>query len=188
MTSLPDIEVRLRPAWHVSLPFLLGAFMLGIIAIAAQAALVLLFSGLLVLWGCLWSLLAWRGRARLTAGIRDAAAALPVPAEGEAVRLGPANLKTRPKRHGILFWSRDGFHWQAVDSAAVGARRQVIERTMLTGGLEFPFDAQQAPRHDCRALSGDQLTLSLASGEDYRFALPNPAVWSFVLQARAHAQ
>jgi len=36
MTGHPALEVRLRPAWHVSLPFLLGAFMLGIIAIAAR--------------------------------------------------------------------------------------------------------------------------------------------------------
>jgi hypothetical protein len=162
--------------------------MLGIIAIAAQAVLVLLFSGMLVLWGCLWSVLAWRARARLTAAIRDAAAVLPLPGENEAVRLGPANLKTRPKRPGILFWSRDGFHWQPADSAAVGARRQIIERKALEGGLEFPFQSLQPPQHDCRALSGDQLTLVLANGESHRFALPNPAVWSFVLRARAAAQ
>lgn len=185
MTPPAEIEVRLRPAWHVSLPFLLGAFMLGIIAVAAQAALVLMFSGFLVLWGCLWSLLAWRGRRRLTAAIREATAALPLPAAGEAVRLGPAHLKTRPKRLGVLFWSRDGFHWQPADSAAVGARRQTIARGALTGGLEFPFRALEAPLHDCRALSGDQLTLALSNGESYRFALPNPAVWSFILRARA---
>lgn len=188
MKPFSEIEVRLRPAWHVSLPFLLGAFMLGIIAVAAQAALVLLFSGILVLWGCLWSVLAWRGRVRLTTAIRDAAVALPLPGADEAVRLGPANLKTRPKRPGILFWSRDGLHWQTADSAAVAARRQIIERTALAGGLEFPFQSLQTPRHDCRALSGDQLTLALENGESHRFTLPNPAVWSFVLRARAGTQ
>lgn len=187
MQSMIPVDIRLRPAWHVALPFLLGAFMLGIIALAAQAVLVLAFSGLLVLWGALWSLLAWRGRGRLHQAIIDATRALPTPGPDLAVRLGPVNLKTRPKRPGVMFWSRRALHWQPAESSVVTARQQTVALAALEGGLEFSFDTLTAPILTCKALSGDTLTLTTRTGATQRFALPHPAVWSFLQRAWSEA-
>ncbi|MEN9726688.1 MAG: hypothetical protein RL434_1054 [Pseudomonadota bacterium] len=182
MDTRPDI--RLRPAWHVAVPFLLGAFMTGIIGAAAQHKFTVGFSLLLVVWGVLWSLLARTRRARFHAAIAEAVARLPAPTTGKATWLGPATLKVRPRRSGHLLWSSDGFLWLP-DTAPLPVEDQQMALDEVTPELVFPFKELTEVAHACGTLSGDQLIFTRADSTSTRFALPNPAVYTFVAHALA---
>lgn len=178
-------DIRLRPAWHVAVPFLLGAFMTGIIGAAAQHRLTLVFSLLLVIWGVLWSLLARARRARFREAIAAAVARLPSPVAGKATWLGPATLKVRPRRTGNLLWSEDGLSWFPDEGPRLTVLEQQVAMMGMRPTLEFPFRELADVQHACGTLSGDQLILTRRSGEVVRFALPNPAVYTFVAHALA---
>lgn len=183
MHSHPDI--RLRPAWHVAVPFLLGAFMTGAIGLAAQHRFTLGFSVVLVAWGVLWSLLARARRARFHAAITAAVARLPAPSTDKATWLGPAILKVRPRRSGNLLWSRKGFLWLPDSGPGLQVDQQQVALDGVRAELEFPRRELAGIEHACGTLSGDQLIFICKDGGSTRFALPNPAVYTFVVHALA---
>lgn len=183
MHSHPDI--RLRPAWHVAVPFLLGAFMTGAIGLAAQHRFTLGFSVVLVAWGVLWSLLARARRARFHAAITAAVARLPAPSTDKATWLGPAILKVRPRRSGNLLWSRKGFLWLPDSGPSLQVDQQQVALDGVRAELEFPWRELAGIEHACGTLSGDQLIFICKDGGSTRFALPNPTVYTFVVHALA---
>ena len=166
------------------MPFLLGAFMTGMIGAAAQHEFTLGFSLLLVLWGVLWSLLARTRRARFHTAIAEAVARLPAPTAGLATWLGPATLKVRPRRSGHLLWSGDGFLWLP-DTVPLQVEGQQIALDDVRPELVFRFKELTEMQHACGILSGDQLILSRQDGVTTRFALPNPVVYTFAAHALA---
>ncbi|MBM4227380.1 MAG: hypothetical protein FJ164_06500 [Gammaproteobacteria bacterium] len=186
MNSHPDI--RLRPAWHVALPFLLGAFMTGVIGMAAQHRLTLGFSVLLIAWGVLWGLLARARRARFHAAIAAAVVRLPAPTTGKATWLGPATLRVRPRRSGNLLWSHEGLLWLPDSGPTLQVDQQQVALDAVRAELVFPFAQLAGAEHVCGTLSGDQLIFTRKVGGSTRFALPNPAVYTFVMHALAMAR
>lgn len=186
-SALVTADIRLRPAWHVAVPFALGAGMLGVIGLIGGHWPTLALSATLLAWGLWWALKARRGAQQFRAAIADALECLPSPGAGTAVRLGPAVLLQRPRRHGQLFWSREGFLW-LTDEAAAGlpaGQQQVLPDLAPT--LRFPFTRLGSLDHSCGMLSGDKLTIGQRDGDRARFALPNPAVYTFARQALAAA-
>ena len=185
MRAEPESAPRLRPFWHVGVPFLIGAGMLGIIALASQNRAALWLSLLLVAWGIVWSLLARRGAQRHMQAIAAATDLLAAPTLEHAIWLGPARLMVRPRKHGHLLWTTHGLTWTSAEVASLADPTRRVLLGAFRAELSLPFIDIIACHHAIKVLSGEQLILSLTGSETYRFGLSNPAIYSFVLRAFA---
>lgn len=178
-----DRAPKLRPWWHVGMPFLIGAGMLGIIAIASENRAALWLSVVLVGWGLAWSLLARRGAARHAQEIATATYLLAEPTDEHAVWLGPARLMLRPRRPGHLLWTTDGITWTSAEVGSLADHARRVMPGTYVAELSLPFAAVVALRHETKVLSGEHLILSCADDETYRFGFSNPVTYSFVMRA-----
>ncbi|MGD9603059.1 MAG: hypothetical protein AB7O21_11985 [Gammaproteobacteria bacterium] len=183
MRNFLEHDPKLRPWWHVGVPFWIGALMVAGIGIAGRNPLALLLTAVFAAWGLWWALKARHGARRHAQAIAQATGMLDDPTADHALWLGPAVLQLRPRRAGHLLWTRDGLTWTTTDAAALAdpARR------VLTGAFAIDLSFRSGSiidlRHTSGVLSGDRLAVVTADGEEHRFRLQDPATYSFIVRA-----
>lgn len=178
-----DFTPRLRPWWHVGVPFLIGAGMMGAIGLASQNRAALLLSLVFVGWGIAWSLRARRGARQHIQLIAAATDLLADPTREHAIWLGPATLLLRPRQHGHLLWTTHGFTWTATEVGSLSDSARRVLLGAVQADLSLAFGDLIDLRHETKVLSGERLVLTCVGGEHYRFGLPEPATVSFVMRA-----
>lgn len=176
-------DPKLRPWWHVGVPFAIAAGMIGIIGLASQNRAALLLSLLFVGWGGWWSLLAWRRAPRHREQIINAADLLAEPTPEHAVWLGPATLLLRPRKHGHLIWTTLGLTWTTMEAGSLADHTRRVLHGTIDPDLSVPFSEIIAFQYQSKMLSGQTLTLRCKAREIYRFRLADPASYSFVVRA-----
>ncbi len=176
-------DPKLRPWWHVGVPFAIAAGMVGILGLASQNRAALLLCLLFVGWGGWWSLLARRSAPHLRAEITAAADLLAEPTSDQAVWLGPATLLLRPRKLGHLVWTPEGLTWTQTEVMTLVDQSRRVLRGTLDLDLSLPFGEIISFHYQSKMLSGDSLTLRCKGREIYRFRLADPATYSFVVRA-----
>jgi len=178
-----DRTPRLRPWWHVGVPFWIGAVMVGAIGIAGRNPLALLFMLVFAGWGLAWSLSARRGVARHAKLIAAATGLLTDPTVEHALWLGPATLLLRPRRPGHLLWVPGGTVWTASEVSTLADPARRVLAGSFESDLSLRFDELMNLRLETGVLSGQYLVVECVGGDVYRFRLPEPATYPFLLRA-----
>lgn len=178
-----DRDPRLRPWWHVGVPFWIGAGMVGAIGVAGRNPLALLLTVVFAAWGLVWGLRARRGARQHAQLIAAATDLLTDPTPEHAVWLGPATLLLRPRRPGHLLWTTEGLAWTTTEVSGLADRTRRVMLGAVTKDLSLPFSTLTNLEHETKMLSGDRLILDSLDGDTCRFRLADPATYSFVIHA-----